>query len=221
MCGRFTIAKERDEVLLFLKKHFNIGKIEEINVPRYNVGPGQEVIAMIYDGKNYRAGLIPWDFKININGQYTQVINARSETVHEKYAFKNAFKHKRCLILSDGFYEWDKESKQPYRFLLKSNQIYFYAGIYDQFIIDNKKSFGSLILTTKANPLVSRYHERMPVILGVEDAKTYLRDGSDMALLQTLLTPYSETEMDAYPVDKKVNKMHHDSQELIKKTTND
>lgn len=220
MCGRFTITKKKDQVINFLKKNFNISDVEGIDVPRYNVGPGQDVIAIIFDGERYRAGLIPWDYKISIKGQYTQLINARSETVHEKYAFKNAFKNKRCLILSDGFYEWDQETKEPYRFILESGDMYFYAGIYDQFTIDNKKTFGSLILTTKANQLVSKHHRRMPVILDVNEAKTFLREDVDLASLQALLVPFDETKMDVYPVDKKVNKMSHDSPDLIKKTTN-
>ncbi|MDA3932175.1 MAG: SOS response-associated peptidase family protein [Tenericutes bacterium] len=149
MCGCFTITKNKEEVLRFLTKHFNIDKIEGINVPRFNIGPGQDIIALIFDGENYRAGLIPWDYKVKIKGQYKQVINARSESVQEKYSFKNAFKDNRCIILTDGFYEWDQQTKQPYRFILKTNQLYFYAGIYDQFKLDNKKVFGSLILTTE------------------------------------------------------------------------
>ncbi|MFP4478895.1 MAG: SOS response-associated peptidase [Candidatus Izemoplasmatales bacterium] len=221
MCGRFTITKNKEVVIDFLKENFNISNVEGMDVPRYNVGPGQDVISVIYDGERYRAGLIAWDYKINIKGQYTQLINARSETVHEKYAFKKAFKNKRCLILSDGFYEWDQESKQPYRFILKTNEMFFYAGIYDQFLIDNQKSFGALILTTKANQLVSNHHSRMPVILDVNQAKAFLREDIDLPSLQALLVPFSESKMHAYPVDTKVNKMSFDSPELIKKTTKD
>lgn len=220
MCGRFTITKKKDAVLSFLKTHFNINEVEGLNVPRYNIGPGQDIISVIYDGKNYRAGLIAWDYKVKIKGQYKQVINARSETVLEKYSFKDAFKNNRCLILTDGFYEWDQESKQPYRFILKANELYFYAGIYSQFKLDSKKVFGSLILTTQANKLVSKHHSRMPVILDIDKAKAFLRKDIDMESLQMLLEPYPEIKMEAYPVDKMVNKMTNDSPEVIKKTTN-
>ncbi|QWB99496.1 SOS response-associated peptidase [Mycoplasmatota bacterium] len=220
MCGRFTIAKSKSHVLEYLKKHFAIEKVEGLHLPRYNVGPGQDILAVIYDGDHYRAGTIPWDYKVKYKGRFKQVINARSESVDEKYAFKNAFRNQRCLILSDGFYEWDQLTKRPYRFVLKNNDLYFYAGIYDRFQIEDKLVFGSLILTTDANDVVSEHHSRMPVILNIDQAKAFLRKDLEIDQIKALLQPALAKEILSYPVDKSVNKMSHDSSELIKKTTN-
>jgi putative SOS response-associated peptidase YedK len=221
MCGRFTISKEKDEVVEFIKGHFHISEINDINLPRYNIGPGQDILTVLFDGENYRVGLIPWDYRIKYKDQYKQVINARSETVDERYSFKKAFFKNRCLIIADGFYEWDQTNKQPYRIIKKNQDLYFYAGIYDMKIIDGEKRFGALILTTSANDLIASHHSRMPVILDGQSAKHYLDRNLDLDELKSLLKSYPSDQMDIYPVGKDVNYIRNDYPELIKKTTND
>ncbi|MCF7923602.1 MAG: SOS response-associated peptidase [Candidatus Izimaplasma sp.] len=220
MCGRFTIAKTKTQVLTFLKENFSFEKLTDFTVPRYNLSPGQDVIALIKNNSNYRVGLIPWDYKISVNGLFKQVINARSETVDQKYSFKDAFKTRRCLILADSFYEWDQSTKEPMRFLLKNENLFFYAGIYEIYEENNTKKFGALILTTKANDLVQMHHQRMPVILDVERAKRYLDETLNDEELISLLSPISSRLMTKYRVSKAVNSPKNDSISLIKKTTN-
>ncbi len=219
MCGRFTITKEKDEVIEFLNNHFQIKELNDIDLPKYNIGPGQDLLSVIYDGNHYRAGFIPWDYKTSYKGEFKQVINARSETIDQLFSFKNAFKNKRCLILADGFYEWDQQTKQPYRITKKDNHLYFYAGIYERFNKNDKNTFGALIITTEANELINKHHQRMPVILDVEKAKNYLSQDLSIDELKMLLEPYPEKLMSLYPVSKDVNHMKNDSIELIKKTT--
>jgi putative SOS response-associated peptidase YedK len=221
MCGRFTISKEKDEVIKFIKVHFHINEIDDLDLPRYNIGPGQDILAVLFDGKSYRAGLIPWDYRIKHKDQYKQVINARSETVDERYSFKKAFQSKRCLIPADGFYEWDQTSKQPYRITKKDQGMYFYAGIYDMKIIHGEKRFGALILTTSANDIIATHHPRMPVILDGPSAKNYLEQGLESDEIKILLSSYPSDQMIIYPVGKAVNNVRNDFPELIKKTTKD
>lgn len=220
MCGRFTISKDKSEVIGFLNQHFSIDNIGTIDLPRYNIGPGQDILALIFDGDKYRAGTIPWDYKIEYKGKLKQIINARSESIDQKYSFKDSFKYKRCLIVSDGFYEWDKITKTPYRIVKTDGSLYFYAGIYKQYIEENQKKFGALIITTKANPLVEIHHERMPVILDPESAKEYLNPHTPIEEIKNILVPYSPEKMDLYEVSKDVNSMSNDNLLLIKKTTN-
>ncbi|HKL47720.1 MAG TPA: SOS response-associated peptidase [Candidatus Izemoplasmatales bacterium] len=220
MCGRFTISKEKEDVVKFLNDYFQVTIPGDFDLPRYNVSPGQKILAVLFDGENHRAGLIPWDYKINHHGRYKQMINARSESVDGLYAFKKAFKSKRCLIVADGFYEWDQSSKQPYRIEKHNQGLYFYAGIYDGKVIGGKKHFGALILTTEANPLIKKHHPRMPVMLEGQMAKQYLNDSLSAEAVKLLLHPYPEEKMTIYPVSKDVNNGKNDTSDLIKKTTN-
>ena len=199
---------------------FNIEKLDNLSLPRYNISPSQELITLINVKGNFKAGMINWDFKIKHNNKLKQVINSRSETINKLYSFKEAIKHKRCLILADSFYEWDKESKQPFRFLLKNKGLYFYAGIYDSYFENNKKKYGTLIITINANEIVKKHHSRMPVILDLESAKKYLDYNIDMDEIINLLNPYPASLMRSYPVSKQVNSPKNDNLELIKKTTN-
>jgi len=221
MCGRFTIAKEKEEVLEFLNKQFEIDSLEDIELPRYNVGPGQDILAVLYDGQKYRAGLIPWNYQIKYQGKLKPLINARGETIEEKYSFKKAFENNRCLIVTDGFYEWDEKSKQPYRIVKKDEGLMFYAGIYESFTKDGQKHFGSLIITTKANDLIKEHHHRMPVIFDSEQAKSYLDPTLSLEEIKVLIEPYPQEKLMIYPVSQDVNKPTNDYSDLIKKTTKD
>lgn len=113
MCGRFTITVTMDELKEYLSEYYEIDEMKsEIVVPRYNVAPGQDIISIINDGNKNRVGLLKWglvppfakDEKIG-----NSMINAKSETLHEKPSYKPSFEHKRCVILANGFYEWKKK----------------------------------------------------------------------------------------------------------------
>lgn len=215
MCGRFTIAKSKKDLDSFLAKHFNIDESNDFLLPRYNVSPSQKVIAVIYDGFKFRVGEMTWNYQ---NRSYT-FINARSETIDQKQSFKESFYKRRCLMIADGFYEWDQQSKQPYRILKKDESFLLFAGVYHHQKIEGNRDFGGLILTTSANRLIEKHHHRMPVILDVENAKKYLMNDSDVHSLKQLLVPYDESLMTIYPVSKEVNKASIDQEKLIKKTT--
>lgn len=192
--------------------------------PRYNVAPGQLIPAIIHDGVRNKLGQLRWglippwakDEKIGY-----RLINARSETAADKPAFRKPLARRRCLIPADGFYEWktDGKQKQPMRITLKSGELFGLAGLYE--IWENpqgEKIASCAILTTRPNALMADIHDRMPVLLKREDEAVWLDRGEhdEARLLSLIETPYPADDMTAYPVDKAVGNVRHDTPELIK-----
>jgi putative SOS response-associated peptidase YedK len=191
-------------------------------LPRYNIAPSQEVLAVVSDGekitgKMLKWGLVPYwanDPKIGF-----KMINTRAETVDEKASFKQAFKKRRCFVLADGFYEWRKEGnkKIPYRFTLKSERPFAFAGLWEKWDKHGDSMYTCTIITTKANELVKGVHERMPVILPKEWEEFWLDPAiDDTEYLKSLLRPYPAEEMKMYEVSTAVNSAKNDVEECVK-----
>lgn len=225
MCGRYGISVTRDELKDYLSEHYNINTLDEsICLPRYNIAPGQNVVSLINDGTNYRVGLLKWGFvppwsKDESSGY--KMINARSETVMDKPAFKKSFYQRRCVILSDGFFEWYRttSTKTPYYFYLKNNKLFGFAGLYTVFKrADGTKLYTCTIITTKANSLMEDIHDRMPVILNENTAKQWLNSNfNDAETLKKILIQYDPNEMELHQVSQRVNKSENDDIDIIKK----
>jgi putative SOS response-associated peptidase YedK len=219
MCGRFSFSAEIQEII----ERFHLAEVTFDYTPRYNIAPGQMIPVIIAHGGVNRLGQLKWglipywakDEKIAF-----KTINAKAETVHEKPAFKLAFKRKRCLIPADGFYEWKKTEtgKKPMRILLKSGELFGMAGLYDTWTApDGTKVHTCTIITTKPNALVGQIHDRMPVILRLEDEAVWLnREIEDVDVLRSLLVPYPAEEMRIYPVSPLVGNVKNDSEECIR-----
>jgi putative SOS response-associated peptidase YedK len=225
MCGRYGISVTREELKDYLSEHYNISVLDEnITVPRYNIAPGQSVISLINDGTKFRVGLLKWGFipswakdeKIGY-----KMINARSETLKEKPAFKKSFYQRRCVIIADGFFEWYRttSTKTPYYFYLKNNKIFGFAGLYTAFIReDGTKLYTCTIITTKANTLMKDIHERMPVILTEDSSKLWLDPSvKDSDVLEKILVEYDPSEMELHQVSRRVNKTENDDVDLIRR----
>ncbi len=150
------------------------------------------------------------------------MINARAETLTQKPSFKNSFKERRCLVLADGFYEWRKTEKKnikiPMRFVLKSQEPFAFAGLWDAWQKpDGDMLLSFTIITTEANDLMQPIHDRMPVILREKDEDIWLDpDLKDVKKLIPLLTPYPSDMMEGYEVSTLVNSPKNDSPECIK-----
>jgi putative SOS response-associated peptidase YedK len=165
-------------------------------------------------------GLIPsWakDAKIAAS-----LINARSETLAEKPAFRTALARRRCLVLADGFYEWKKEGKQklPYCFELANQQPFAFAGLWERWRgpqgSDGPPLESCTIVTTTANDLCRPIHERMPVILEPADYDLWLDPAvNDSQRLLPLLAPYAADEMQTRPVNPRVNNVRNDDPSLL------
>jgi putative SOS response-associated peptidase YedK len=148
------------------------------------------------------------------------MINARTDTVTEKPAFRNAFKQRRCLIPADGFYEWKKigADKQPYRILLKDQLIFSMAGLWESWTNPEGEEVKSCtIITTEPNELM--VHDRMPMIISVEDEKKWLDKNQSVEDLKAMLQPFPAERMRTYPVSKDVGNVKNQTPELIAEIT--
>ncbi len=218
MCGRFTLTASR-EVLTELFPLFDLPDVP----PNYNVAPTQTVLAVRVPAGHDKPqpallkwGLVPgW---ADDPAMGNRMINARSETAAEKPAFRSAFRRRRCLVLADGFYEWQKVGgkKQPYLFRLRGGAPFAFAGLWEHWERDGRAVDSCTILTTDANDLVRPLHERMPVILSPRDFELWLdpkvQKGPE---LQALLRPYAAEEMAAYPVGLRVNNPRHNDADCV------
>ena len=212
MCGRYTLRTPVDT----LAEQFGItGPLPEVPV-RYNVAPTQEVAAVLAEDNErhlqmLRWGLIPsWADDPAIGNK---MINARSETAAGKPSFRGAFKKRRCLILADGFYEWQKVNggKQPYYIHMEDELPFAFAGLWEVWDKHGEEIRSCTILTTDANDLVGEIHHRMPVILPPENYDLWLDpDIREAEPLRDVLRPYPGDFMDAYPVSRRVNKPSND-----------
>lgn len=217
MCGRFTLSQPTDAIA----SAFNIAQIPPLE-PRYNIAPTQLIPSILSapGGEKQlqmlRWGLIPsWakDAKIG-----AKLINARAETVSEKPSFRAAFKRRRCLIVADGFYEWQRQEKQkqPYYFRLQNAQLFAFAGLWEQWKSPDEDIINSCtILTTEANDLLRPIHDRMPVILESKDYGLWLDSEAQQPQLQQLLRPYQADLMTSYTVSTKVNNPKNNTPECI------
>ena len=224
MCGRYTLTVTIEELMA---RYLIDGPVPSIHLPRYNIAPGQMVPAIISDGKRNRLGELKWglipnwakDAKIAY-----KTINAKAETLMEKPSFRTSFQRKRCLIPADSFYEWKTtaEGKYPMRIMMSDHRIFSMAGLYDTWISpDGTKISTCTIITTTPNRLMEKIHHRMPVILRKEDEAVWLDRTKSAEELKTLLTPYRDDDLFAYPVSNIVNSAKLDTKECIQPATTD
>lgn len=221
MCGRFTLFADAVKIA---DRFYVVNLDHSLVRPRYNIAPSQNVAAVVRDSEKQenrlgmlRWGLIPiWAKDMSIG---YKMINARSETVHEKPAFKRLLKKRRCLIPASGFFEWKKTQgrKQPYHIRLKNNEVFSFAGLWDQWEYEGEIVNSCTILTTRPNELMTDIHNRMPVILTKESEKIWLNEEIDhFGELKSLLAPYDSQQMIAYVVTPKVGSPKNEGPDLVK-----
>ncbi|WP_079526476.1 SOS response-associated peptidase [Halobacillus hunanensis] len=217
MCGRFTLAVNEPDIL----KEFELSKPIEHYEPRYNIAPGQKVLAIIHDGTRKRAGYMKWglvpswakDPKIGY-----KMINARSETVHQKPSFSSLLKRKRCLILADSFFEWKVSDgkKQPMRIKPSTRKVFAFAGLWDKWTDNGEELFTCTILTQAANEFMENIHHRMPVILGSEFQEQWIAPNSwESAYAHQLLQQMTMEGLEAHKVSTYVNSAKNEGAECI------
>lgn len=241
MCGRFTLTTPTDE----LAEYFRIleGGMPSARgrlVPRYNIAPTQPVACVRQalserELVEMRWGLIPYWAKDPAIGN--RMINARAESVAEKPAYKEAFRQRRCLVVADGFYEWQKQEggKQPHYIYLKDHRPFAFAGLWERWkprdnqlekiagpdkpevpLTGDGRVESCAFLTTRPNELLEPIHDRMPLILPEQHWEAWLDpELDDIEALEELLVPYPAAEMAAHPVSTHVNKPAHDDPACI------
>jgi putative SOS response-associated peptidase YedK len=219
MCGRFTLVTRPEDIAA----EFGVSDFSVSHEARYNIAPTQDVLVLLAGGgerqlAKFRWGLVPrWAQEINT--RYS-MINARAETLTEKPAYRQPFASQRCLVLADGFYEWQKlgNGKVPMYIRLKSRRPFGFAGLWDTWQpADGGDPLRSCtIITTTPNALLAPIHNRMPVILPPKAIDTWLQaQAAAQEELQGLLRPYPADELEAYAVSRYVNNPANDSPRCI------
>jgi putative SOS response-associated peptidase YedK len=208
MCGRYTLLADELEVL----RAFDLEQDGIDNFGQsYNIAPGQNVLAIIHDGNKKRAGYLRWglvpswakDEKIGY-----KMINARSETAHEKPSFKKLMAQKRCLIIADSFFEWQKNEagKQAKRIQLADRKLFAFAGLWDKWEQEDKDLFTCTILTKEANPFMQDIHHRMPIILPKEKETDWIEPQKEKPdTMHAFLQNIDIDDLHAYNVSSYVN----------------
>jgi putative SOS response-associated peptidase YedK len=233
MCGRYTAAKDFNELIKLVG--VIMARVPFL-LPRYNIAPTQ-LAPVIYMERHQPAmklmrwGLIPsWAKDESVGNAH---INARSETLQTRNAFREAFKHRRCLIPADSFYEWqEREGKrQPFRVMLKSGEPFCFAGLWERWIIppsrDNTETDldeappsetieSFTIITRAANAAIAPLHDRMPVIIAPSHFGWWLKDDDARSESHKMaLERAPDDPLKIYPVSELVNSPKTDDPRCI------
>jgi putative SOS response-associated peptidase YedK len=207
MCGRYTLKTPAG----VLTERFDIEESSTSISSSYNIAPTQQVATVLAENGKRKLemlhwGLIPsWAKDPEVGNR---MINARAETVAEKPSYRKAFQERRCLILADGFYEWQKtdNGKQPFYIRMEDESPFAFAGLWESWR-NGREIRSCTIITTAPNELAASIHNRMPVILHPEDYDMWLDpDFDEREPLTSLLKPFPAEAMEAYPVSRRVNK---------------
>ena len=218
MCGRFARLSSVDR----FAELFGASGHPEAGVS-YNIAPGSQILVARHSSGGHRElttlkwGLVPaWSDEPKT--EYI-TINARAETVASKPSFRSAFRHRRCLIAADGFYEWHPlpdGHKQPYYVLLNPEEPFAFAGIWEHWERDGRILETCSIIVTEANALMKPIHDRMPVILSPVSYGEWMNPAiTEPERLQPLLAPYPAPLMKKHPVRTFVNSPRNDGRDLI------
>jgi len=221
MCGRFALHHGAEE----LRARFAVEQLVADLAPRYNIAPTQPVAVVLQRDlrilDSFRWGLIPFwarDPKIG-----SRMINARSESVATKPAYRNALRSRRCLIPASGFYEWKRigDRKIPTYVHRADGHPFAMAGLWETWNGPADRILHTCaILTTRASDFMADIHDRMPVILTPDQERPWLDPAlEDPAELVSLLQPYQAEDLAAYPVSRKVNASAHDAPDCIEPVT--
>ena len=218
MCGRYRLSRRKQ----IIEQYFETANWQDDWSPRYNIAPSQPVAVIRKLPKEpvrqislMKWGLIPhWSKDASIAAS---TINAKSETAATKPAFRDPLKFRRCLIPTDGFYEWKRNgtSKQPFCFEINDGELFAFAGLWDGWKTDNGDWVKTCtILTTTPNAVTGTVHDRMPVILNPDSYDVWLNPGmQNVAVVSELLTPCDAPLMRCYPVSTRINHVANDDEE--------
>ncbi len=219
MCGRFTLKTPAHRWVQELFPEYEVLGVTETR-PRYNVAPTQHILTITPAEEvgrlrvvPMRWGLIPsWSEDMSIGAR---MINARSETVHEKPSFKKSFAARRCIIPTDGYYEWLREgnSKRPFWIHRPDEGVIAMAGLWEanRRIQPEEPLLSATIITTSANKVTSAVHDRMPVVLLGNELKRWLDPNlEDVVLLRTMLKPAPDDLLITTEVTSHVNNARND-----------
>jgi len=219
MCGRYAFFSPAEAV----KRTFALDLLPELK-PRYNIAPTQSVAALRVAEEGRRTlvmlhwGLVPHWAKERAIGN--RMINARSETLAEKPSYREAFRRRRCLVLADGWYEWQPApgGKQPWVVRLRDPRPIAFAGLWEKW---KDPAGGELlesctIVTCDASESIRRIHDRMPAVLPEQSWDRWMDPAcSDTEALSKILGPYDAKALRAWQVSRLVNAPKNEGPKLI------
>jgi putative SOS response-associated peptidase YedK len=217
MCERFYLTATPTEI----KRQFKLDKAPELT-PRYNIAPTQLSPIVISKGKGRellvaRWGLVPaWSRDLSLGAG---MVNAPAETLEAKPAYRVALQSQRCLVLANGFYEWQTRGarKQPYKIAVRNGALIGFAGLWERWTPETGEAVETFtIITTDASRLVREVHDRMPVIIAPADHQRWLTGSADA--VKRLLVPYT-TGLTIVPVGDRVNSIKNDDVSLLQPAT--
>jgi len=216
MCGRYTLASTQPGEL---RQRFPLGESVEIR-RRFNVAPGDDVRAVVMRDEGPTGALLRWGFVppwAKDPSVGFKMINARAETVAEKPAYRDAFRRHRCLIVADGFYEWEREgARRPFHVTRAGGEPFAFAGLRTAWKDPHGEWLRSCtIVTTRANAAIAAIHPRMPVILEPGEEAAWLDPATPPELLHAMLRPLEAARTRARPVSKAVNDARYDGPECL------
>lgn len=223
MCGRFVITSPP----VAIRDVF--GYAEQPNFPpRYNIAPTQPVPVVILDQGTRHFRLMRWGLMpawVKDPRKFTLLINARSETVQEKPAFRNAIRRRRCLIPADGYYEWhvSADRKRPYFIYRADRKPFGFAGLAETWVGPNGEEVDTVaIVTAPASPDLAVLHHRVPVTIAPDAFEPWLDCSSDSAEgVMALLRGPEEGEFAWHEVSTRVNHVANDDAQLVLPITNE
>lgn len=220
MCGRFTLSTPASQLI----ELFQVREFPDL-VPHYNIAPTQLVICIRQTDSQRTAdrmrwGLVPSWAKDETIGN--RLINARSETAAEKPSFRSAYAKRRCLIPTDGFYEWEKTAagtKQPWFIHQPDRKPFAFAGLWESWRVrnssDEQHMLSCTILTTAANADLADIHDRMPVLIPACHYATWLSQDASTDQLSSLMQPSEAGTLQRYRVSTIVNRPTTDSPDCV------
>ena len=217
MCGRYLLISPVEA----MRRLFDVGGLMNLP-PRYNIAPTQDAPVVRLDQENRREliqmrwGLVPsWAKDLSMGAR---CINARAESVAEKPAFRDAFRRRRCLVPTDGFFEWEKTGKvrQPWRIGPAEGGLMALAGLWERWRAPDGGVVRSYaVVTTEANDLVARLHDRMPVVVAPEAFAPWLDSETPLEQLNKVMRPFPSERMNAHPVSRRLNDARNDDPACI------
>ena len=218
MCGRKTLSRDIKSII----EEMNIEEWQDSDLyqPRFNIAPSQYspviIDKVVRHAKLMRWGLIPnWATDISIG---SKLINARSETLLQKPSFQNLVPSRRCVVISDGYFEWKRTSGKsiPYYIHHPENNLLPIAGLWDIWKKPNGENiFSYTVITTKPNPSIEEIHHRMPVILNAKSLDPWLKvRNTTIADAIKVLKPY-DRDLISYEVSRMVNSPKNNRPECI------
>jgi putative SOS response-associated peptidase YedK len=219
MCGRYTLATPDPSAL---RTRFALGESVEIR-RRYNIAPGDDVLSVTTDragaprAELLRWGLVPHWAEDPRSGY--KMINARAETLRDRRAYRDALPTRRCLVVADGFYEWQLRPglpKQPWWITRADGEPFAFAGLWATWHGPDGTALRSCtIVTTRAAPSLAELHDRMPVILDPQSERTWLDPAAALPELEELLAPLPDDVIARRMVGRAVNDARCDGPECL------